>query len=304
MPTKRITCNFFNFTEPDGYDGKLDLLFKNQKEILKKGKVDNVEVAGEIIRITFLEKRGTEPSHWWVGIVERLDVTEQGEISNLEGQKTVYGTKEDEGPIVNTGFIYYPLTKTVTLQRKIGGVNDKKFGIFIRKLLKQTQTVSEKSSKFQMDVLPDLTKLDRLYNSRHIKLLEYSFAMPENLSFKKSKNRTILGDLFLADRLGGKNMRVQIRADEMDVSQTIKKVKQMISIFGSDELTSLRAVTEHNDIEEPLDLLSNKFTDYVDVTLKKGQKETVTLIMDTVDGIFNNQKTLIQKMYINNQEEE
>lgn len=303
MPTKRITCNFFNFSEPTGYEGRIDLLFEGQKALINNQKVENVEVAGDILRITFLEKKTSGSYHWWVGIVERLDVSEQGEISNLEGQKTVYGTKEDEGPIVNTGFVYYPLTKTVALHRKIGGVNDKKFGVFIRKLLKQTNT-SEKSSKFTMDVLPDLSKLDRLYNTNHINKLEYSFAMPENLGSQKSETRTIFGDIFLADKLGGKNMKVQIRADEMNVSQTIQKVKQLFNFFGSDQLTSLKVVTEHNDIEEPLDLLSNKFTDYIDVTLKKGQKETVVVIMDTIDKIFLKQRTLIQKMYINEDEEE
>ncbi|WP_336883607.1 hypothetical protein [Priestia koreensis] len=304
MATKRIICNFFNFSEPAGLEGKLDLLFEGQKEILNKNKVENVEVAGNILRITFLEKNIIGSNHWWTGIVEKLDITEQGEISNLEGQKTVFGTNEDEGPIVNTGFVYYPLTKTVTLQRKIGGVNDNKFGIFIRKLLRQTNTVTSKSSKFQMDILPDLTKLERLNNTKHIKKLEYSFAMPENISSQKSENRPIFGDFFLAERLGGQSMKVQIRAEEMNVSQTIQKVKQMINFLGKDKLTSLKVVTEHNDIEEPLDLLTNKFSDYIDVSLKKGQKETVIVIMDTVHKIFENQKTLIEKMYINDQEEE
>jgi hypothetical protein len=303
MPTKRIQCNFFNFQEPKEFEGKIDKLFENQKKVIDTKKVENVEVAGVILRITFLEKKKSGAHHLWVGIIERLDVTEQGEISNLEGQKTIYGTNEDEGPIINTGFVYYPLTKTVVLHRKIGGVNDDKFGVFIRKLLKQTNVVTGNSSKFKMDVLPDLTKLDRLYNSKHISKLEYGMALPKNLQSQKSKDRSIIGDFMLANILGGERMRVQIRAEEMNVLQTIKKVKQILKL-GSDNLTSLKVVTEHNQIEEPLDLLTNKFTDYIDITLKKGKKETVTLIMDTVNQIFDNQKTLIQKMYLNDEDDE
>lgn len=302
MPKKRIQCNFFKLSEPPGLAGTIDRLLENQKKVLEQGKVVNVEVSGVILRITFLRKNTSDSKHWWTGIIERLDVTEQAEISNLEGVKTVYGTKEDEGPITNTGFAYYPLTSTVVLHKKIGGVNDSKFGVFIRKLLRETNTVQSNSSKFVLDILPDLTKLDRLFNASQIKKLEYSFAMPENITHKKSSKRSIFGDIFLASSLGGQNIKVQIRADQMDIGQTIAKVKQLLTL--GEDVGTLKAITEHNEIEEPLDLLSNRFTDYIDVDLKKGQKETVVLIMDTVDEIFLNQRTLIQKMYLNEEDEE
>ncbi len=264
--------------------------------------VENVKVAGVILRITYLNKIEDSTNHWWTGIVEKLDITEQGEIADLDGNRTIYAQGENEGPIVNTGFIYYPLTKTIALHKKVGGVNDKNFGVFIRKLLRQTKIVEKGSSKYIMDVLPDLNKLDRLYNSKHIKELKYSFLLPKDLSANQSEKRSIWGDFRLAKKLGGERMNVTITASEMNADQTKRKVKQILEM-GNDHLSSLRAVTEHDDIEEPLDLLTNKFSDYKDIDLKKGKKETPTLIMDTINEIFIKQKKLIQTMYINDEDE-
>lgn len=303
MAKKRIHCNFFNIQEPDGAKGKIDVLFQQQKVIIDSKKVHNVEVSGFILRITYLKRKVTNGQHWWVGIVEKLDTTEMGEISNIAGVKSTYGQNEDEGPIVNTGFVYYPLTNTFVLHKKQGGVNDYRLGVFIRKLLKENGIAGSKSSKFVLDVLPDLTKLDRLNKANRIKTLEYSFALPENLSKLKSKDRAIFGDLLLANRLGGKRMKVLIRADEMHVSETLTKVKEILKL-GTDAVSSLRATAEHGDIEEPLDLLTNKFSDFIDVELKKGKKETVDLIIETVSEIFENQRTLITNMYVNEEVEE
>lgn len=298
MTTKRIQCTFFNISEPKENKGTIDKLLENQKKVLDNKTVDNVEVAGVILRITFLRRNNDDSSYWWTGIIEKLDINEQGEIADLAGNRSIYAAKEDEGPIVNTGFVYYPLTNTFALHKKIGGVNDKNLGIFLRRLLKQTQTIQKGFTKFVLDVLPDLHKIDRLYKATHIKELRYSFVMPEDISYKKSKNRSVVGDLFLANTLGGERMNVTIKANEMNAQQTKNKVKQILSL-GSNYLGSLRATTEHNDIEEPLDLLTNKFSDYEDIEIKRGYKETATTIMDTINKIFLKQKTLIQSMYVN-----
>lgn len=303
MATKKIQCNFFYFEEPEKGEGKINELLEKQKVILDAQTVTNIQVSSFYLRITYLEKKTEQDRQWWVGIVERLETTEQVESSNLIGERKLYAAGTDEGPIKNTGFIYDPYTKTVVLHRMIGGVNDVNFGIFIRKLLRKLQVVKSGSSKYKMHILPDLYKLDRLKKSPNIHSLEYSFKLPENIAQSSSENRSILGDLFLASRLGGNHMKVTIRSDKMNVKETIKKVFK-IQELGEDNINSLKVVTEHNDIEEPLDLLNSKFTDFIMVDLKKGKKITVTLVMDTINQIFNNQRKLIESMYINKEQEE
>ncbi|WP_264448905.1 hypothetical protein [Bacillus cereus] len=300
---KRIICNFFYFEEPEGGEGKINALFETQKNIIDNAGVTNIQVSYFYLRITYLEKRIDEDKQWWVGIVERLETTEEVESSNLVGERNVYASGDDEGPIKNTGFVYYPYTKTLVLHRKIGGVNDYNFGIFIRKLLKQLKVVNKGFTKYKMHLLPDLHKLDRLNKAPHIHSLEYSFKLPEKIDKVASENRSIFGDLFLAERLGGSHMKVAIKSDKMNVKETIQKVLK-IKALGDDNVNTLKVVTEHNNIEEPLDLLNSKFTDFKDVELKKGKKETPSLVMDTINEIFNNQRILIENMYINKEEEE
>ncbi|MGG2111933.1 hypothetical protein ABFY60_15645 [Lysinibacillus pakistanensis] len=301
MVTKTIRCNFFYFQEFE--NGKIDDMFEKQKVILNNKKVTNIKVSNFFLRITFLEKHSEINKHWWVGIIERLETTEEVESSNLVGDKKVYASGEDEGPIKNTGFLYDPQTKTVALHKKIGGVNDVNFGIFIRRLLKQLGVVNNKINEYKLHVLPDLNKLDRLRKAPHIHSLEYSFKLPENYTSIKSEDRAIVGDIFLASKLGGSYMKVKIKADKMNVKETIQKVFR-IKELGEDNVNTLKVVAEHNSIEEPLDLLSSRFTDFIDVELKRGKKETVVLIMDTVFKIFKNQQTLIETMYIRGNKED
>lgn len=307
LATKTIRGNFFNFSEPEEEKNGIDRLFQHQQDIVNQGKVDNIEAGGNILRITFLDKKtrnsseNKEMDYWWVGILEKLDVTSEGEVANLDGKRTKYAAGPDEGTIVNTGFLYYPLTNTLLLHKKQGGVNDKVFGVFIRKLLKHTN-ISSRHTKYTMDVVPDMKKLLRLEKANSIKELHYSFALPKNMDSLKFQNRPILGDMYLANFLGGERIKVTISAKEqgMKVIDTVSKVKELLKL---DSTTSLRATSEHGDITEPLDLLSDRFTDYINVTLNKNQKETATLIMDTLNQMFLNQKTLIDTMYINKQDE-
>ncbi|MCY8944194.1 hypothetical protein [Bacillus atrophaeus] len=303
MSSKEITIrgNFFNFSEPNGEENGMDKLFAYQKSIIDQQKVDNIEAGGNVLRITFLEKQKVNEAsinHYWVGVLEKLDVTSEGEIAKLDGSRTKYAAGPDEGTIVNTGFLYYPLTKTLLLHKKYGGVNDKSFGIFIRKLIKYTEICSQ-PSKFVMDVVPDVEKLARLSNSSAIESVEYSFAMPKNLDINKLENRSILGDMALAHSLGADRIKVIISAKEqgMKVLKTFNKIKSLAQL--GENVSTLKAVSKHGDITEPLDLLSDRFTDYIRVKLDKNQKETATLIMDSLQKIFLNQKTLIETMYAN-----
>lgn len=301
MATKRIQCNFFYIQEHE--NGKINQLFETQKITLNNKKVTNIQVSNFYLRITFLNKISDNNKHWWVGIIERLETTEQVESSDLIGNNKVYASGEDEGPIKNTGFLYDPQTNTVALHRKIGGVSDVNFGIFIRKILKQLGLVNKGINNYKLHVLPDLNKLDRLSKAPHIHSLEYSFKLPENHEGQKSNNRPIFGDMLLASKLGGEYMKVGIRANSMNVKETIQKVLR-IKELGDENVKSLKVITEHNSIEEPLDLLSSKFTDYIDIELKKGKKETVVTIMDNVFKIFKNQQTLIEKMYLQRNQED
>ena len=151
MTTKRIQCNFFYFQESE--KGKINQLFETQKAILDNRKVTNIPVSNFFLRITFLEKRNDISKHWWVGIIERLETTEEVESSDLAGNKKVYASGEDEGPIKNTGFLYDPQTNTVVLHRKIGGVNEANMGVFIRKLLKELGIVNKGINNYKMHVL-------------------------------------------------------------------------------------------------------------------------------------------------------
>lgn len=300
MPKKTIRCNFFNVNEPENLHGKVNELFNNQYEIVQSKQVQNIDVSGVVARFTFLEKLSHNNNPYWLGIIEKLDVTEQGEASNLEGIRQVYATNPDEGPTVNTGFAYFPLTNTVTLHQKRGGITEKMLGVFLRRLLKQSGVVDSGWTKFTLDLVPDIKKLARLKKAPKVKELIYSYAIPENIGSIKSESRWIFGDHLLASRLKGERIYVKISADSMDRTQTLRKIKDVMKNNPS----SLKATTEHNDIEEPLDLLTDKFTDYVEFDLKRGKKETVTLIMDKVNEIFLRQVKLIKNMYVNNEEGE
>jgi hypothetical protein len=297
-------CNFFKLNEPKEKPGSIDRLFANEKSIIDSKKVNNVPVSGYILRITYLSRKDMQNDHYWVGIIERLDVTEDAEVANLQGQRQHYATSPDEGLITNTGFAYYPTTQTLVLHRKIGGVNDYKFGVFIRKLIKQVGLVSNGYNKYKMDVIPDLDKMTRLINSKIVKKLEYSFAIPESMKSLKNEKRSIFGDLFMAEFLQADRMKVEVTATNMNSQNIVSKVTALVDKFGLDNLGSLRATTVHNEIDEPLDLLTDKFSDFKDVTFKKEQKETPVLIMETVEELFLKQKKLLVTMYVNKSKED
>ncbi|ERN52839.1 hypothetical protein [Alkalihalophilus marmarensis] len=300
---RRITANFFYVSEAEEYPRTIDDLLNLQKGVIDSGKVDNVEAGGHVLRITYIEKMQRDDHtdrHWWVGILEKLDTSSEGEIANLDGKRTAYATKPDEGTIVNTGFAYYPFTQTLVLHKKTGGVNDKVFGVYLRKLIRQTGIIPEKSSKFIIELIPDLKKLFRLENAHNIKFFEYTYKMPENAAGVQKEQRPILGDIYLARKLKADKITVRLSAkDGLEVLDTIAKAKNIIQISKKDDISTLKAISEHNGIEEPLDLINEKLTDYLDVELAKNKKETPTLVMETINNIFKKQRRLLETMYIN-----
>jgi hypothetical protein len=99
-------------------------------------------------------------------------------------------------------------------------------------------------------------------------------------------------------------MKVEVTATNMNSQNIVSKVTAFVDKFGLDNLGSLRATTVHNEIDEPLDLLTDKFSDFKDVTFKKEQKETPVLIMETVEELFLKQKKLLVTMYVNKSKED
>lgn len=298
MPSKRISGTFFDFSQQQ--QGALDQLFQNLKEKLDANgddKLVNVKVADCYFRVVELRKEnyGHIGREVWNGIIEKLDINELSITSDILGNRQVHGDGEKEGPVTHTGFVYDPLTSIILLHKRIGGINYERLGVFLRRILKDTGVVQD-SKGYQLAILVDPDKIERLRRAPTIKEMTFSYKPPSNMASLRNGDRSIIGDFMLADNYNGEHIRIEIKGEHLDKSKVVRKMNQLLDLFGKDMGTA-RVVTEHNDTEEVLDLLSDRLSDYVDVNLTRGQKITEVVIIDSIKKIFENNIGVLDQHY-------
>lgn len=294
MPNKTISGTFFGVHEPER--GKIDQLFTlihtrlNMDNLLEgQTKLFNVESGDFVFRVVSLEKENyaNVGREVWYGIIERLDTSELTITSNILGERQENGAGEDEGPVTHTAFVYDPLTSCLFLHRKINGINYEKLGVIIRKLLRETRIVEGRaSSGYVINVFPDVEKLARARNADEIHEVAFTYRMPENVPDIEQNDRMIIHDMMLARRFRGETIKVVVSGTSLDRNTVMDKIESLLE--GDLEVTTAKVKAEHNEIEEVLDLLSDRFYDYEIVELVRGEKLTEVRLLDAVKNIFAN----------------
>ena len=306
MPSKRISGTFFQVHEPER--GKVNQLFRTIynrliTDELPEGetRLHNVESGGFIFRVVNLtyENYANVGREVWHGIIERLDTSELTITSNILGERQENGAGEDEGPVTHTAFVYDPLTSCLFLHRKINGINYEKLGIIIRKLLRETQIAEGRaSSGFVINVLPDVEKLARARNADEIHEIAFTYKMPENVPDIEQGDRMIVHDMLLARRFRGETIKVVVSGASLDRDVVVNKIESLLE--GDLEVTTAKITTEHNDVEEVLDLLSDRFYDYEIVELVRGEKLTEVRVLEAVKNIFANNIGVLDRHFQRN----
>lgn len=297
MPTRRITGTFFYLSQaaPRTMNTLFDTLKKKFDD--EEEKLINIKVKEEYFRIVELSNENflNVGRDVWVGIIEKLDTKELTVTSDMLGNRQVHGEGEEEGPVTHTGFVFDPLTSVFFLHKRIGGINYDRLGKFLRDLLEETNLVKD-SKKYQLSVLPDPDKLDRLKRAPAVKELTFAYKVPTNVGNLEQQDNGIVRDLLMADDFNSEFIRIEIRGHDLDKNLVVKKVEQLKELLGKG-LSSAKAVAEHDDIEETLDLLKDRLTDFHDVELTKGKKVTEYVILDAIKVIFNNNVGVLDQRF-------
>ncbi|MCM3281780.1 hypothetical protein M3591_14905 [Exiguobacterium sp. MER 193] len=294
MPKKTISGTFFGIHEP--VRGNINRLFTaihdrlNMTDVPEgESRLLNVESGQTVIRIVDLKKGNytNVAREVWYGIIEKLDTSELTITSNLLGERQENGAGEDEGPVTHTAFVYDPLTSCLFLHRKINGVNYEKLGVVIRNLLRKTQIASGKaSSEYVVNVFPDVEKLARARNANEIHQVAFTYKMPEVVPEVGDDENYIIHDFMIGQRFEGQTVNVVVKGASLNRNAVMNKIESLLQ--GNIEVSTAKVVAEHNDVEEVLDLLSDRFYDYEIVELIKGEKLTEERLLEAVKTIFAN----------------
>jgi len=301
MPTK--TINFDFFTVNNVVEQKIDVLDTVlQKELLnvKNNVFNNVKMFGYFARVRAISKNPTNTSipisqggeYYWVVTVERVHTDEESYVADAAGNRQTYATGPDEGPVIDTVFLYNPNNKIFVVNRSRGGLGFNHLTTYLSKLTDMEDLI--------LEIIIDPNVLDKLKKIPMIKYVEYNISVPTNLSALGDPNRGFEGDIKLAKKLLAGRMKVILGSDKgkkLSLENVKSKVNSVLSMGES--VKGLLVKGEREGIEETLDLIKQRVIYTKKVNIPKGKKINYIMIMDIAEEAYKVKSKLLNTMYIN-----
>lgn len=304
MAQKKVNYDFFTINYGDGI--KKDMLSEQlEKElgIVNAKKLNNVKVFDFTARVRHIEKRKInkklneyKDNYYWVVSIERLNTNDEAYVGDLNGARDTYGQGPDQGPLTDTVFLFNPLNGVLILQRSRGGMG---MGAFTKYLSKLTG-----AEDLTLEIIVDPNTISKLNKISAIKSIEYKISPPTNFKSFSKETRSFQGDLQLAKKLSGANLKVVIGAEKGEVLNKENAVKKIKSFLNAEvDASVLRVNGQISGEVEVLDLISKKIVYTKVFNLTKGKKVTFVNLLDALEDAYNAKKTLLNTLYINEKSE-
>ncbi|QNQ80513.1 hypothetical protein [Lactobacillus sp. PV034] len=276
MKFKHKVVNYYHLEESKSIiDGKkkgqilskIDKKFEDTFNLLKDNKsdeIDSVKIKDNTYYICAMDKGYSKDpdngkSFAWLISISRLDPNKKVEVGDMAQKKVDKRNRPikinpSEGLVVETQFLYDPVTHVFATIRTTGGMNIQLLKSFLLKFC------DVRGITFA--IIPDKDGLKDINNMVAGSKVTYKIAQIDALKNLRDPNRSELADIEYAEEIGGREMEITIVAGEGNLN--IKGVKNKLSFLfkHSEELhvKKLQAQIKNADgIEEPLDLIQHKF---------------------------------------------
>ena len=220
---------------------------------------------GEPIRMLDLSEEG---DGYWIGIMQRIRITEALEKGKTSGPRTMISFDDDEGLSEHSGFLYDPGTNALLVEERQGGVGRTVLARYLSKL-GQVGTV-------KLDFILKRDALDRVHSLSRVQKLEVRFKGIDNHRAVEDRMESVQ-DFFKLSK--------SLRAPKASFVFTMGEGgTQPSSVFGLiDDLLRQREETEEvdkilvegtEDGDEPfaIDIVKDRLVEEVRFEVRHGQR--------------------------------
>lgn len=229
----------------------------------------------------------------WIFNIERINVSENSTIGDITKDiktgRSEQATSKEQGPLIDTICLFNPINRVLIIPRNRGGVSVRLMEKFIRKLTKDRGLT--------LDLVTELDGLNKIEHMDEVKEVQYSVAMPENLSGLKKKDRSIWGDFKLMNYLGGKKIYMTMKLDSSLQKNNRDHLLNKVKDLAKRDSSKIKIVGQHNLDKQVIDLISKKM-EYIDtITLPKDKKISIEDMMESVRVAYESNQTMLEKLY-------
>lgn len=302
MATKRINFDFFtvnNIIEQN--KDLLDLVLQSEFNNVKRNIYNNVNLFGYLARVREIYKNPVNPAltisqggdYYWIVTVERVNTDEEAYVADELGNRQTYGNGPNEGPVIDTVFLYNPNNNIFVVNRSRGGLGFNHLTTYLSNLTGSEDLI--------LEIIIDPDVLDKLNKIPLIKYVEYSISSPTTFKAVSNKSRTLDGDFELARKLLAGRMKIIIGSEKggkLSLENVKAKVKTILSL-GESEIKGLVVKGERGGSEETLDLIKQRVIFTKVVNVPKGKKVNYIMIMDYAEEAYKDKSKLLNTLYIN-----
>lgn len=294
MPTKNVTFEFYSVNSVISVQQIVNAI-KNERKNVNIKKFNNIPVYDYFARMRDIKEITLQStnSKCWIVNLEKINVLDQAYIGDLNGSRSAVANKDDEGPLVDTVFLYAPETHVIALQRNRNGIGFNAFCVYLRKLLN--------NDDLNLEIILDPDILVKLKKMSLVKKIEYKIAKPVNYDFAKKENRTLNADIELIKNLNGDNMSIVIsseRGNELSAAKAKEKIKALFSSKNQSlELDKMKVRGEIEGELDTIDLIKGKVNYTKKFRLTKGKKVTEIMLMEAVEEAYKNNRSDLVRLY-------
>jgi hypothetical protein len=295
LATKNVTYDFFTFKNKNNQNILKQTLEKEYK-LRQSKKVNNIKLYDYYARIREIEYQqfdfNNQDSGYWLCNIEKINVLDEASIGDLQGGRQTIATGDDQGPIIDTVFLYNPFNDVIVLQRNRSGLSLNSFTLFLSKLTN--------SNDIELELIIDPNALEKLKKMPIVDRIEYKISKPTSYKFAKNEDRSLRGDIKLAELFQGENLKVVIgaqRGGHLHKTKILSKVKSLLR--NSDGLHKLNVRGRVNGDIEILDLIKQRILFTKKFNLKRGEKVTLVKLQDAIIEAYKFHSQTLDNMYIN-----
>ena len=293
MTTKNVSVDFFKLDSNDIKKSiqKLSTKLAEQKKDIASKKRSNIKIFDFHVRFAHLELS----NNVWFGHLEKVRTEEYAVVGDLAGSRNTFAINQDEGPVNDTTFFFWPSYGIIGIYRLREGVSHKSFVIFLDKLL---------SDEVKLNIILGEDQAKRLDKMRLVKKMEYKISRPNNAKFLKDENTGFFQEAKLIEQLNSNSMDIIIAAGKgkkLEKEQILKKARRILNHNDKGiKVDKMKIIgrQHHDAVEETIDLIEDRMVYKEKLTIPKNKKVTPEMMIDVVQRAYADKRTELARMYI------
>lgn len=287
-----LTYNFKDNIEKD-YDRMNEYLKKSLTEYEKNKDFDFIKCNQSThIGFNYIEKYEYEDNEVWVFCLSKTVTTKIAVINEVKKRvkdgRSEYGDEPEQGLTVDTVVLFCPKTGIVIIPSNRGGISQSDFKQFFYK------TVKKKGAKLNIAI--NNTEIENLKHIDDIKEIEFNISRIVDIEKMKNKNQSTQRDKKMIDKLNADSMKVTYKSSSLNVSETLKQIKNILAKDETKEVKKMIVKGENDGHEQIIDLIANRLI-YIDdeVELNINNKLTINAMIKSIKKAYRDNLKIIEK---------